>query len=239
MNKETFNILREIESLTHKKIAANKLISNELARIDKIKKARTLRTSEMEQDQESLKILRSDLTSIENEISKHDKEINNLKANLNRIVSNDELTQFNKQIEYHSEQLEQKELIGLELLEKIEVLDEKIKTSKTYLKGSLESIDEIWEDIKTNNAQTYKELESTQERLDFLYPNISEKLSLHIQELLQKYPNNSPLTQLSGGCCLICRYTVPKVFQDEVEVKMKIKSCPSCRRIFIPINSNY
>ncbi len=240
MNKEIFRILKEFQSLHLKRDELSKSIKNELQRIEKIEEQRTKRDKILQDDLIQLKELKSKMSKIENQINDTTNRLENSKKKMNQIVSQQELEAITSQIKSYENELSELEEHGLEVLDRTEILDESISNAQNFLIGSLETIEEIEKEIKEQNEPLYNELNILKERIEILKSQIPEKVLIRILELQSNGPKYSPITEISPqNTCKACGYLPPKALVDSVEIKLKLHSCPSCSRIFIPESSKY
>lgn len=240
MNKESYRILKEINSLHNSILSLEKVIKVELERIHKINQMRDKRSEHLTEQESQLSSERQKLAKIEEKISYFGKLIDNGKNQLNSVFSENEINALNSQIENASEELDIFETQGLEIIEKIETLEQEIKDSKSFLIGSLDTISEIESEINESNQDVYKEIQDKKSRLKLLKEQLSPGVSKKLESLIAKGLSLSPLSQITEhNCCEMCGYLVPMAILAAVEKNSRFMGCPSCERILIPQSSKF
>ena len=237
MDKEIYRILKEYNSLYLKRIELEKSISQELSRIKKIEIQRSQRASSLGQDENTLKEYKAQLQKIEGPISTLSSSLQQNKDNINNVFTEQELNSINTQIKNREAEIEKLEEQGLDILDKIDSLEEEISNSRSFLLGSSETILEIEAEIKIENAPLFEEIKTIASRQAILKDQIPEKVYNKYTTLLSK---KNPLTELdSSNVCNQCGYLVPKALADSVEIKLKFHTCSGCDRILIPQSTKY
>lgn len=238
LEKESFRILKELNSLNLRIGPLEKAIKDELSRIKKIEVTRSKRSQEKEQQIDHLANLKIELENTEHRIDKLSKGLKKMKLDEGQLFTENEISAYRKQLAVMQEELSQHEDRGLELLEQIEDTQIEINDANNFLEGSLESICEIEDDIKKENEETYKEIQIIRQRVEILLKQLPEKVTIKFNKLLgtKKYP----LSEISlNNSCQICGYLIPKALITSLETTMKFHTCPGCERILIPQGSKY
>ncbi len=240
MNKESFRILKEINSLTVKTADAEKLVAKELTRIAKIEDQRAQREALKQEAQEKLQESKHELQQIESRIELLSKKLESDKANTNNVFTQEEVSALEQQIESSQIELNQLEEQGLELIELIEGLEQDILDTDSFLAGTLDTIAEIEDDINQENADTYQAIKNNRARIDLLKEQLPEKVISKLEELLAKNFTHGPLVEISAqNSCLSCGYLIPIALINSVENKLNFHTCPGCGRILIPQSTKY
>ena len=217
-----------------------KVISEELSRITKIERMRSLRTNELTGLSEKHLILTKDLRTLEGEIAQQSILLKKAQTNLNGLVSEAEINALSKQIEYLQNEIDEKETTGLILIDEIPENEEKILEAKTFLAGSLETIREIEAEIKEKNSEVYDEIKIKKSRIENLLEELPDNVVKKIESLSKKGPLFVPLSQITEqNNCQMCGHLTPMALISSIEKYQRFHSCPACERILIPQSSKY
>jgi predicted nucleic acid-binding Zn-ribbon protein len=240
LNKENYRILKEINSLNNSVLSLEKVIKNELNRISKIEEMRKKRSTLKESSNLTLKELRQKLSKIEERIAYFDNLINKGKVQLNQVFSENEVSALSSQIENAQNEMDEFEMQGLEIIEKMDKASDEIKNCTTFLEGSLETISEIEAEINESNHDVYKEIKTKKNRKEILFDQLPPGVSKKLTYLIDKGLSLAPLSQITDhNCCEMCGYLVPMAILSAVEKQSKFMCCPNCERILIPQSSKF
>jgi predicted nucleic acid-binding Zn-ribbon protein len=238
LNKENYRILKEINSLNNSVLSLEKTIESELNRISKIEAMRVKRFELQEKSSLNLKEQRQKLSKVEERIAYFDNLINKGKEQLNQLFSESEVAALNNQVENAKSEMDDFEMQGLEIIEKIDELNQEIKDCTTFLEGSLESIAEIETEINESNKDVYQEIKNKKIRKESCFEQLPPGVVKKLKYLLDKGLSVAPLSQITDhNCCEMCGYLVPMAILAAVEKQSKFMCCPSCERILIPQSS--
>ena len=165
MSRESFKILKEINSLYSKESNFLDLISKENKRISFIEKNRADRLESKTQKEEKIKDTNSAFQKIENEIAELSKRIGRDKANLTLMTDDNSIKSMKKQIAENEVKLNQAEEKGFLYMEETESLELSLQEDQEFLQGSLESLLEIEGEVSTKNKEYNLELEKIAHRI--------------------------------------------------------------------------
>lgn len=240
MNKESFRILKEINSLNQKIQSESKLIQAELGRIEKIEKMREQRKIEQDKYKSEHQECFSEMTRIENESERVSQLLDKNRSQLNQVFSENEIKTLQTQIEFNETGLDKLQTEGIQKLEELESLETMIKEADQFLNGSTETILEIESEIKQTNAEAFNIIRTSEERLKLLFEQLPEIVVKKINSLLDKGPHFNPISEITEkNDCYICHFALHKSLVDAVERQFKFHTCTSCGRILIPQSSKY
>jgi predicted nucleic acid-binding Zn-ribbon protein len=235
LQKESFRILKELNSLTQKLPQLELAISQELNRLEKIENMRLERQEKLTLYKEQSQQAQAELDTLEKAIQTLSNQIKKDKDHLKSSSSQEQIIALETQIQSMQTLLETQENAGLDLLEKVETLDKAIEDAEHFLQGSQETLKEIEQEILQNNKEVYLELQQKRSRIKSLEKELPEKLVHKLFILKKQKKDAQPLTQISvKNTCQLCGYLLPKALADSIEIKLKLHCCPGCERIIIP-----
>ena len=207
MSKNAFFILREIDSLRRMQNQHSKLISSENDRIRKLEQKR------LDSQNEYLR-LKSELSSTNNRLNDID-----LQLTRERLAP-DLVTKL--------------EAEGLELLSKAAELEEKINDCQTFISGISNTIKEIAEEVGLENKGQEFAIENIHERIAALESELpAEFKNIYLKTMALHLPVGI-FTCVENQACKFCRRALSRIEDSEIEVQHQIKTCPGCKRIFLP-----
>ena len=239
MSRESFKILKEINSLYSKESNFLDLISKENKRISFIEKNRADRLESKTQKEEKIKDTNSAFQKIENEIAELSKRIGRDKANLTLMTDDNSINSMKKQIAENEVKLNQAEEKGFLYMEETESLELSLQEDQEFLQGSLESLLEIEGEVSTKNKEYNLELEKIAHRILLLKEELPPPFKNRLEQvILRKIPFSS-FSRIKSGACEFCRMSLSVVDINLIEDKLALKSCSGCSRIFIPIQASY
>jgi predicted nucleic acid-binding Zn-ribbon protein len=234
MSKESFKILKEINSLTINIEEFQLKIDAQLGRVQSVNSNRDNRQAQKTNDENLLKETSSKLNLAENEISHLQLKLTKDKENLSTISSEQVLKNMEKQIADLGEKISELEEIGLNEIENIEILEQKIADADEFLKGSLESLNEIKGEVETLNADHQSNIDKLLKRIDLLTQELPKDFSERYFRTLKSKIKGSIFARITNEACEYCRFGLSKMEVQKVEDQLNLKNCASCGRIFIP-----
>lgn len=240
MKKESFRILKEINSLKSAILKLESTIKDEVSRISNIEKQRYKRQLDLDKNTLIRKEKQLELNQCEERIFYFSNLVTKGEEQIKALFSENEINALTKQIDNAKAELESFEDKGFEIIEESSVLDTSIEDSKTFLAGSLETIAEIEAEINLANNDLFIEIKGKRSRIEHLHAELPEPV---VQKLLQLEAKNlaqSPLTHITdSNSCQMCGYSIHNALIKAVEVQSKFMGCPGCERIIIPQSSKY
>ncbi|MBD66665.1 MAG: hypothetical protein CME62_15765 [Halobacteriovoraceae bacterium] len=239
MNKESFKILKEINSLYTSKDRTQHSIDSEYQRIAKIEKQSTLNKEELTREEALLSEFRQKLTHAENEVDKLQALIEKSQAHLNQVFTTEEIKALESQIDQATIQLHPLEEKTLELMQEIEDHEKRKEEIKEFLKGCQETIKEIQIEVDDAVIPLNKEIQSFQARIDLLISELPENVVSKLNQLREKKLTHGPLAEIAEKKCSICSFHLDQSLIAEVEKNLKFKTCSGCGRILVPGNALY
>ncbi len=239
MSRESFKILKEINSLASKITELELICEKENKRLLFIQNSREQKSNELLEYKESLSQTNKSLHLIENEIASLSLKIDSDQANLNSIIAAQALSSMEKQIEENSSKLSEFEEEGLNKLEVIESLDQNISDCEEFLKGSQETLDEITKEVSEITSMQKSEILKTQNRINLLKEELPNNFKSKLELILNQKLKGSSFTRIKSDACEYCRFTLSKVEVSKIEDQLALQTCKSCSRIFIPISASY
>jgi len=234
MSKESFKILIEINSLTINKEEFQLKIDAQLGRIQTVNSNREARINQKLSDKNLLKKTNSTLNLAENEISHLQLKLIKDKENLTLISTEQTLKNMEKQIADLEEKISNLEESGLEEIEKIEVLEEKISLADEFLEGSLESLNEIKAEVKVTNTENQASIDKLIKRIELLVQELPDDFSHRYFKTFESKIKGSVFARIKNEACEYCRSGLSKMEVQKIEDQLNLKTCQSCGRIFIP-----
>jgi len=239
LNKETFRILKEINSLYLENTRLTEIIASESSRTTKIEDLRSEKeqlivTLDRRVKEESLK-----LSHTEDEIAQNQQKLNQAMSNKNNVFTEHEISSFEKQIATYKEKLDELENSGLEIMTLCEELSCELDEAKNFLKGSIETLNNIRLEVTENNKPYQEKINVNTKRMQHLFSELPELLKQKFTQLLERNLKYGPVAQIDKNHCSVCKMELAKSEIEAIEKHLQIKFCPSCSRVFIPISSLY
>lgn len=234
MNKEYFKILKEISSLEKARDQFLYENSEETARIDKLIQKEDEARSEKEDLQRLLEDLKAQSTENENALSQTSSKLAKIKADIAGTFDSKNVDKMEHQSESLSEKIDQLEDLGLELLEKSEEIEKEIKEKETFLSGIAETIEEIKKDVMLASGANTKQIETLDNRIDNNLKQLPENFVRAYEQVKSRKLSVAAFTSIASGKCQVCKMSVDKTKERQVEEELALKTCSSCGRIFIP-----
>lgn len=239
MNKENFRVLKEIVSLLQELEKRDVLISEEKTRITRIEEMRKDAAHKIEQSEIALKSFKERLLKVEQDIDSLATSIERADNALNMAKNEKEAELSQRQKEENTLRLAEADSEGFSLMEKLEEEESIINEKEEFLSGSQKTLTSISSEVEENNKPLMKEQEGFKGRILTLRETLNEMTLSKLDKVLKKKLTHGPLTKIESNSCFICGFKLTKVDQDQIEQHLKLKSCTSCERIFIPNSTLY
>lgn len=237
--KEQFKLLKEISSLfDQREILQDKVIKENL-RVEKVIKQRQVREQEKLELQEQLKKASSQEQHIENCLAHSQGQLDQAKGHLNSVQTQQQIDALTSEISKLESDINQLEEEGIEILEKIDLLNKNIEEANSFLIGSEESLNEITHEVAEISDDFQKQIEILNQRIHSLTDELNPIFQNKLNTAINKKIPISIFSRISGGCCDFCKLQLSKVEVDNIERKLNLATCNGCSRIFIPLNSLY
>lgn len=239
MNKEYFKILKEINSLEGDVSSLEAENQQETYRVDKLTAREEETRDELRRLQEELKEKKLESQKNENLLVSLDVKVKKSAADMRASTDSKHMEAQERERERYEAELEQAETYGFEILEKIDELSGLISEKETFLAGIGETIAEIKAEVDEVAAKNQVQIDSKQKRVDSALEQLPKNFQSAYQSVKSKNLSISSFTKIVAGKCAVCKMSVDRTKESQVEDQLAIKSCSSCGRIFIPNQALY
>lgn len=239
MNKEYFKILKEINSLEKSVEFLESENQEESARVEKLRAKEQQAQEEVKSWRGDLKSKRLEAQKNENLISALDTRLAKAQADARSSFDSKHVEALEREIEKLNVESEEAQDLGLEILESLEELEAHISEKENFLKGITETIEEIKVDVDEVCAKNQNEIEIKRKRISSALELLPENFKTAYQSVQKKRLPVSSFTKITAGKCAVCKMSVDKTKEAQVEEQLAIKTCSSCGRIFIPNQALY
>lgn len=227
MSREAFQKLREIDSLMKMKNKELSLVKDQDDRLSRLEQQKTARLEQKDQDKKLYIQTQQNLLEMEAKL----KTASQQKERLSQYSPDDpKLLELAKTIE-------DQELLGFELISKIEELELLMKDSDSFLKGIEKTITEISAESLEICTAHLNEVKNLDLRISLLEIELPENFQSVFKRLLTKNFMHGPFTAIVNNQCMFCHSSVSKVEESEIDTKFMITHCKQCGRLFLPYNS--
>ena len=224
MSVEQFFKLKEIDSLTKMKnnyLTRKKEQDNRVSALNERRQEKVLQTTKLKQD---LISSTQELGDLEAKIKSHAEQKQRLID-----IGGDE-----KKIALFSDEISQLESKGLELLEKMEVIEQDMTDVKTFLTGLEKTISEIEGEVSLEVEKIRTELSNIEMRINLLMEELPSDFKALLLKITAKNLAHGPFTRIENGSCYFCRFKISRIDESEIDMQKNLKTCPQCSRIFLP-----
>ncbi len=224
MSFELFTNLREIDSLTKMR---DHLIIQKCEQEDRLSKL-NIRRQETEME---ANLLHKNLFVMNTELANVEKSIRILSQQKQGLLDHGG---YQEKILHYDGEISTLENRGLELLAKLEEIENNIKELKIFKEGLGKTILDIETEVKDEVERVNGEIS----QLDFRINSLKQELPVNIQALMQKLFSkkmvHGPFTRVEQGSCFFCRYKISRIEESEIDIQKSVKTCQQCSRIFLP-----
>lgn len=239
MNKDSFRILKEINSLYLETRSLKEKIEQENSRLTKIENLRDEKNEIISVKSIELKELNGQILKTENSLADIQKSLNQAIGNKDKVFTENEIKAFESQIESYQSKLDEYENLGLEQLEKAEDIQQELKDAETFLKGSIDTLEEIKLEILDTNKPDLEKIQQHEQRIEQLFGDVPSELKTKFSALMHRNLKYGPVAQIDKNCCSVCGMEMPSLEIEKVEKHFQFKFCTTCDRLFIPISTLY
>lgn len=228
-----YRFLLDIQALDHviKKHMDQSL--EEKGRIDFLSKQKQKRVDENEGFLNSKTEYKTKISELEKELFSLDEKIAKSEQHLSQVMTESEVNALNKEIETLTPKKDAIEEEVLELLDKIDQLDEKLEIDKEYFSGIEETIKEIEIEVNEIDSKNKEEIENLEKQIEGLLPEIPIDFLPMFNKTREKFRFNDPVTKLTGTACSKCRMQISSGEASEINNSFQHKICSGCGRILI------
>lgn len=206
MNIELFYTLKEIQSLYLANQKNQQLITEEEKRLHEL-----VQKMKDKIDEQTLK--QEELNQIKNHIEDREKK----------------LTQ---RLEARIQEDAEKEL--WELMIKQENEEIALKDLKQFIEGYGKTLKELEGEIQNTIRKHHLELSQRNHRITLLLDQLPGEVQNIVKSRQALNLKVSLFTKTTAQGCFICNRTLNRTELDEVDIQLKVKTCPGCQRIFLP-----
>jgi predicted nucleic acid-binding Zn-ribbon protein len=173
------------------------------------------------------------ISNLEKELFDIDEKIAKSEQHLSQVMTEAEVNALNKEIETLTPQKDQIEEEVLELLDKVDELEEKLEIDKEYFSGIQETIAEIQEEVDKIDKNNSEEIIKLEKQIEGLLPEIPIDFRPTFENVREKFRFNDPVTKLLGTSCSKCRMQISSGEAAEINNSYQHKICSGCGRILI------
>lgn len=224
MSVEWFFKLKEIDSLSKMRINYLRTRNEQNERISKLQERRDaalLQTAKLKQETISLHL---DLAEIEKKLkvaTEQKQRILDIGGDNNKVQS------YLLDVAHLEEQ-------GMEILLRLDEIENELKDNKTFLNGLEKTILEIQEEFKPELEKIEQELINIDLRSNLLLEELPSDYKTLLQKITSKNLALGPFTRIDQGSCYFCRFKISRLEESEIDMQKNLKTCPQCTRIFLP-----
>jgi predicted nucleic acid-binding Zn-ribbon protein len=221
---ESFFKLKELDSLNKMRLTYERNKREQEDRVSKLlerKNDSQLQTTKLKQT----------LISTTNELADVEKLLSTASEQKQRLIDygGDE-----KKINSFSQDITNYEEKGLELLSRLEELENEINDQKNFQTGLEKTISEITEEARPEVEKCDQEIKNIDLRVKLLQEELPEDFRNLYLRVSAKKLAHGPFTRTDQGSCYFCRFKISKVDESEIDTQRSLKTCPQCGRIFLP-----
>ncbi|MFP3868904.1 MAG: zinc ribbon domain-containing protein [Desulfobacteraceae bacterium] len=181
-------------------------------------------------EEQKLEDLQTQHRRLDAEMAEMDDDITRSRERLMEIKDNIEYKAMLKEIAFREDRKDQKETEILELLEEIEVYQQKLAQRQEEL-GALQSrYEELQAEVRTELAAINRQIQELMEQRPQILQQISPEL-LKKYEFIRERRNGTAIAEVRQGVCMACHMNLPPQHFIELQKEQEILTCPHCQRI--------
>ena len=234
MDLNTFRKFTLIDVLDQKIHRHQSTIESEQARIVTVENQREIRIQQRDHATDALKTTKELLSGEESELFNIDQNLEKSRINLTTAIKQQQLDAIEKEIESLGPKKEDHEIIILELMEKIESLEDGIKVADEFLTGSETTLSNIRKEVAAIVSVEQKEITSSEEEAARIFVELNPSDRELLQLTLKRYRFNTPMLKIVDGSCRKCGSVIDRLTASQVEKAVSIEMCSGCNRILLP-----
>lgn len=235
MSRESFENLKEVQSLLKQEKLHLDNISSEEKRMTHILRQRDIHLQELSEIEEQQKLIRSEMSHLEKALAQKDEQLQQAKKAYDSAANQIQANSSSKQIATLSEVIESEQNELFQLMEKEETIQERVAEIKTFLAGVDNTIKEIQFEVDKNIAQEKKLIQVVDERVENLFSLCDKNIVFAFKESCKKHRYQNPLTQIQNKACRICNYMPEGILLSAIERGDEAHYCSGCYRLFSPL----
>lgn len=224
MSVEPFLKLKEIDSLTKMRNSYLKQKNEQEDRVSRLNDKRQeshLQTAKLKQD----------LISTNNNLADVEKKISTFTEQKQRLI---DMGGDDIKITAYTEQINNLEAKGFELLSHIEAIETEMSDAKTFQLGIEKTIQEILAEVSADIQKINTELVNSETRIKLLMDELPDDFRNILVKISAKNLAHGPFTRVDQGSCFFCRFKISRIDESEIDMQKNLKTCPQCSRIFLP-----
>jgi predicted nucleic acid-binding Zn-ribbon protein len=235
MSRESFENLREVQSLLREEKELLDKISAEKKRMTQLELQKTNREKKVKDEQEQLIEIKKSALSIDKELSLKQDQLTRAKSALDLATSEAQASAGEKQKLSFEQSIDQLQNEAYELLEKEDLLQESIKEDSHFLLGIAQTIIDLAIEVDKEVANLTAQLEVNKQRRENLLSITEKPLVFAFEEACKKHRHHSPLTTINNRCCRLCNYMPEGILLSAIERGDEAHHCDGCQRLFSPL----
>lgn len=235
MSKESFQNLKEVQSLLKSEKELLDKIESERKRMTHLEDQKNLRQKKLEEDREALNFLKKEAIAIENELAAKQDQLNQAKKALDGASSEHQVNAAQRQKDTLEDVINSLQDKGFSLLEQEEILETSISECLMFLEGVESTIREFSLEVEKETSLLLEKLKINQSRIDNLLSITEKNIVFLFQEACKKHKYHSPLTTIDQRSCRICKYMPEGVLLTAIERGEEAFLCDGCQRLFSPL----
>ena len=234
MYKEVFPIFIEVQSLENSLFSHEKKINSHKQRIIEIEKRREGAQNSYNQFETELPKLRSEINTQENTLTSLEQKLEKSEEHLQIAKTAQQIEASENEIKIMSEIKDKCEVLVLNLMEKVEKIEESLEESSTFLTGSLETLETITQEVAKDVKAENKEISFYQERITTLLEDLAPNLQAAFNAVNKKYKNDNPVSIITDKKCGECFTGISSNIETQIQQGLLFEYCTGCGRILAP-----
>lgn len=234
MDKSTFRKFTLIDVLDQKIFRHQSTVDSEQARITTIVHQREQRAEQRDHALAALKTTKDLLSGEESDLFTVQQNLEKSRANQLTAANQQQLDAIEKEIGILEPKQEESEVIILELMEKVETLEEGIAAADEFLAGSEQTLITIKEEVAEIIAVEQKEIENSEKEIKLIMNELNPSDRELLQLTLNRYRFKTPMLKIVNGSCAKCGSVIDSLTASQVEKAVTLEMCPGCNRILLP-----
>lgn len=169
-------------------------------------------------------------SDVETELTAMNDQLQKLKLRTTDIKSNKEYFAHLKEIEDTERRISELEDSSLQLMDSIKEASEALTVKDEILSAEKEKFEHERSRIEKGFEESAARLAELNEKRAALLPGVPERIAMHYNSMLRKYPD-SAVALAERGTCTGCRMTMPPQMYNNVRKGETIITCNNCKRI--------
>ena len=234
MEINDFKILLAVQK-TDSKIADHmKEIEEEKKRILNLQHKQVTTRQELNQMEKELQEYKAQTAECEKNLYQTENQITKSREHLNMATSEQQANAVENELAVLTQRAQQLESNALELMDKNETLEVKIKESTTFLAGLMESTGEITTESDHNIKQAQTRIQDCENQIQELFKECPVNIRKTFMMVNERFRFKNPLAFIVDGVCNQCHNSVGRNMESTIEKGAVLEFCPHCGRILTP-----